>query len=92
MSFSFSSKSIDSFLTVKIFLFAGVTVNNESTDLDENGKDDFHSVVAKLLYITKRARPDIETALALLCTRVSRSTTEDWKKIAKSTRFLKKHN
>ena len=57
------------------------TVDNESTDLDENGKDTFHSVVAKLLFITKRARPDIETAVAFLCTRVSRSTTEDWKKL-----------
>ena len=63
------------------------TVNNESTDLDKNGKDTFHSIVAKLLSITKHARPDIETAVPFLCTRVSRSTTEDWKKLRRVLDF-----
>ena len=29
--------------------------------LDKNKKEIFHSVTAKLLYLVKRARPDIET-------------------------------
>ena len=33
-------------------------------------KDVFHSIVAKLLYISLRGRPDIELAVAYLCTRV----------------------
>ena len=37
----------------------------------------FHSVVAKLLYVATRARPDILLAISFLCTRVSKSTSED---------------
>ena len=48
-----------------------------------------HSVTAKLLYITKRARPDIETGVAFLTTIVSKSTEEDWKKLKRIITFLK---
>jgi len=65
-------------------------VNDESETLDEDRKEIFHSVVAKLLYITKRARPDIETAVAFLCTRVSRSTESDWLKLKRVLGFLEK--
>ena len=51
--------------------------------------DTFHSIVAKLLYISKRARPDIEVAVAYLCTRVSKSTDDDWKKLKRVLGFLK---
>ena len=52
-------------------------ISANSPELDPNKSDTFHSVVQKLLYITKRARPDIETAISFLCTRVSKSTLED---------------
>ena len=42
-----------------------------------------------MLYITKRARPGIETAVAFLCTRVSRSTEADWLKLKRILGFLK---
>ena len=64
-------------------------VSNEYEDLSEQKRDIFHSVIAKLLYITKRARPDIETTVAFLCTRGSCSTTEDWKKLRRVLGFLK---
>jgi hypothetical protein len=38
-------------------------------------------VTAKLLYLAKRARPDILTIVSFLCTRVTASTIEDWKKL-----------
>ena len=44
------------------------TYDETSPQLDK----DFHSVVAKLLFITKRARPDLETAISYLTTRVSK--------------------
>ena len=53
---------------------------NTSQDLCElniQKSEIFYSVVAKLLYITKRARPDIETAVSYLYTRVSKSTDDD---------------
>ena len=60
----------------------------ESTALNDQKSEIFHSVVAKLLYITKRARPDIETAVSFLCKRASKSTVEDWKKLRRVLAFL----
>ena len=52
-------------------------------------KDEFHSVRQKLLHVTKRARPDIGTVVAYLCTRVSKSTEGDWGKLIRCVKFLK---
>ena len=43
----------------------------------------------KLMYVCQRARPDIVTAIAFLCTRVSKSTEEDWDKLKRLLEFLK---
>ena len=64
---------------------------DDSEQLNEEKSEIFHSIVAKLLYITKRARPDIETAVAFLCTRVSKSTHADWLKLKRVLGFLKKN-
>ena len=37
----------------------------------------FHATVAKALFLTMRARPDIRLAVAFLCTRVKEATTYD---------------
>ena len=50
-------------------------------ELDEAEKKKFHTVVAKLLYLSKRTRADILTAVACLCTRVRYPTKEDQKKL-----------
>lgn len=63
-------------------------VDENSEELDEEKSENFHSVVA-LLYMEKRARPDIETAISFLCTRVSKSTQEDWLKLRRVLGFLK---
>jgi hypothetical protein len=41
----------------------------------------FHPVMAKLLYLAKRARPDILTVISFLCTRVTQPTVEDFEKL-----------
>ena len=41
------------------------------------------------LFICQRARPDIEPTVAYLCTRLSKSTIEDWKKLRRLVSFLK---
>jgi hypothetical protein len=46
-------------------------IDEQSPKLDKKGADHFHSIVAKLLYISKRGRIDIQLAIAFLCTRVS---------------------
>ena len=57
--------------------------------LDEVRKETFHTVTAKLLYIEKRARPDIETAISFLTTRVDKSDEDDWKKLKRVIQYLK---
>ena len=48
----------------------------------------FHSVTAKLLFITKRARPDIDPTIQFMSTRVSKSDVDDWQKLKRFLQFL----
>ena len=41
----------------------------------------FHHIVAKALYLVKRARPDASLAIAFLTTRVRAPDVDDWKKL-----------
>jgi hypothetical protein len=50
----------------------------------------YHSTVAKLLYLAKRARPDILTVVIFLCTRIQEATVEDEKKLVRVLGYLKK--
>ena len=53
----------------------------DAKDLDDNQADNFHSVVASLLYISRRCRLDIQTTVGFLCTRVSKPNQDDWNKL-----------
>jgi hypothetical protein len=57
--------------------------------LEKERSDCFHRVVAKLLYTSHRGRPDIQLAVAFLCTQVSRSTTQDWEKLKRLLQYLR---
>ena len=46
------------------------TIDASSPLMDTKRANIFHSVVAKLLFIAKRARPDTEPTVNFLCTRV----------------------
>ena len=48
----------------------------------------FHWLVARLLFALKRARPDIQVAVAFLCTRVKSPTEEDYKKLGRLIRYV----
>ena len=63
-------------------------VDKTSIPLDDKDLEVFHSVVQKLLYICKRARPDIETAIFFLCTRVSQPTHKDKIKLTRALGYL----
>lgn len=57
----------------------------------ENLKSDtFHSVVIKLIYVSKRARLDIETAIAFMYTKISKDTQEDSKKLRRLIVYLQR--
>jgi len=55
--------------------------------LDEDKAQLFHHLVAKLLYLSRRSRQDIQTAVAFLCTRVQSPDTDDYKKLAKDMKY-----
>ena len=63
-------------------------VNDDAAKLPEGKADVFHSVTAKLLYIEKRARPDIKTAISFLTTSVQSPDTNDQKKLRQVLTFL----
>ena len=44
------------------------TVKEHTDPLDNICKEAFHHIVAKMLYVSQRARVDIRTAIAFLCT------------------------
>ena len=64
-------------------------VNADCKKLDSETSDLFHHNTAKLLFLCKRARPDIQTAVAFLCTRVQGPDTDDYKKLARVMKYLR---
>eukprot|EP00590_Aulacoseira_subarctica_P002999 CAMPEP_0172416062 /NCGR_PEP_ID=MMETSP1064-20121228/2499_1 /TAXON_ID=202472 /ORGANISM="Aulacoseira subarctica , Strain CCAP 1002/5" /LENGTH=671 /DNA_ID=CAMNT_0013153423 /DNA_START=324 /DNA_END=2338 /DNA_ORIENTATION=+ len=66
------------------------TVEADSEPLSETERKQFHTNVAKLLYLSKRARPDILTAAGYLCTRVTRATAQDKVKLRRVLGYLKR--
>ena len=55
-------------------------VDENSIKLDSNSAVVFYNIVAKTLFITKKARPDISTAIAFLTTRVRDPDVDDLEK------------
>jgi hypothetical protein len=56
-------------------------VNEDCEKLPDDVAASFHTIVAKVLYVTKRARPDTSLAIAFLTTRVRAPDTDDWEKL-----------
>ena len=46
-------------------------------------------MTARLLFAAKQARPDIQVAVAYLCTRVQEPTEDDYLKLARVIRYLR---
>jgi hypothetical protein len=66
-------------------------VNAATADmlLDRETAELYHHNVAKLLFLCKRARPDIQMAVSFLCTRVKNPDTDDYKKLTRVMRYLR---
>ena len=62
-------------------VYALSCTGEDAEPLDKNKKEILHSVTAKLLYLVKRARPDLETLVSFLTMRVTKSDVDDWKKL-----------
>jgi hypothetical protein len=63
-------------------------VNEDGEKLDEETAQLFHHLVAKLLFLCKRARPDIQTSVAFLCTRTKTPDRDDYKKLGRTIKYL----
>ena len=65
--------------------------------LPEEQARQFHRTVAQLLFLCKRARPDIEPLVSFLTTRVKEPDEDDWGKLKhglgylKGTLYMKRH-
>ena len=57
--------------------------------LDAKGLEFFHRIVAKILFVAKRARINIEPMVSFLYIKVTRSTQEDWLKLRRLLCYLK---
>ena len=64
-------------------------VNENSERLDTEKAKIFHSVAAKILYVTKRTRTDIEPELEYFTMQVAISNVDYWKKMKRCITFLK---
>ena len=69
----------------KSYLF---DIRDESPKLNESKADNFHSVVASLLFVSRRCRLDIQTAIGFLTTRVSEPDEDDWSKLRRVLQYL----
>ena len=77
------SKSVTTPAAVHLF-----EVNEKEEKLDAKKKQLFHTFVAKLLFVSKRGRPDIQVAIAFLSTRVTAPDLDDWKKLVRLLRYI----
>jgi Reverse transcriptase (RNA-dependent DNA polymerase) len=63
-------------------------LDDKSPLLEAERSDKFHSIVAKLLYVATRSRPDLLLAVSFLCTRVAKSTEQDRKKLQRLLEYI----
>ena len=65
-------------------------VDRDIGELDDFKSRQFNSTTPKLLYLMKRARPDLETGASQLMRRVSKSNMDDWNKLLRIMGYLKR--
>ena len=67
------------------------TIREEGHDkyLPEEKAQEFHTIVAQLLFLSGRARRDIQVAVAFLTTRVKKPDIDDWGKLRRVLKYLK---
>ena len=64
-----------------------VRKNNISLLVEEKATT-FHTITAKGLFVCKRARPDIQTVIEVLTTRVQEPDNDDWLKLKRLIEYL----
>ena len=67
-------------------------IDGDSPILPEQERKKFHCMVARLLYIAKRVRPECLMAVAFPTTRVTKATREDEAKLERIINYLRNNN
>ena len=65
------------------------TVRDEVEKLYAEKAEEFHSAVAAALFVSKRARDDIQPVASFLCTRVKEPDQDNWKKLLRMLQCLR---
>ncbi len=65
-------------------------VNEDCEKLPEDMAANFHTIVTKTLYMTKRARSDTCLSVAFLSTKVRAPNRDDWEKLRHLVEYLRK--
>ena len=63
-------------------------IDPTSPELSSAEREEFHSVTAKLLYLSKRTRPELLPLVAFLTSRVQRATVQDQAKLDRGLKYL----
>jgi hypothetical protein len=64
-------------------------INPDAKQLPEPLRETFHSIVAKLLFVATRARPDFQPTISFLTSRCSKADVDDWKKLKRLLCYIK---
>jgi hypothetical protein len=64
-------------------------VNKDCNKFAQDKAVEFHNLVVKTLYDTKRARPDTCTTISFLTTRVREPDKDDWTKLVNLMRYIR---
>ena len=65
-------------------------INEEDPiSLDEKAAVEFHYIVYRLLFLSKRACRCLQTDVAFLCTRVQKPDTDDYKKLSRNLKYFR---
>jgi hypothetical protein len=65
------------------------TIDEQYPLLNEKDTDFYHRTTARLLFAAKRARPDLQVAVAYMCTRVKAPTVSDYHKLGRTIKYLR---
>jgi hypothetical protein len=64
-------------------------IDEDCEKLNEKRATAYHNIMAKTLYVTKRARPDTCIAVAFLTTRVREPDQDDWAKMVHLMKYIR---
>ena len=64
-------------------------VRSDAEQLGEHDREQFHSTMAKIMYLAKRVRPDLLVAVAFLVRRVQSPDVDDWEKMCRLVKYIR---